>query len=382
MNNRPYLGPAVSCFLDYARALAAMLVVLLHARLHVFGDMSMIRAANSGTEIPVSALQAFTGFGHEAVMMFFVMSGYLIGGKILNEAEIRRGFWGRYYLDRMTRIWIVAIPAILLSVVFAYLSLSLFSASYNTRSSDCAPTVGTVLGNLLFLHKVVVPVVCSNGAYWSIANEVFYYFVFPLIFIALLASRPFLSKLICATLALALLAYATFEPFGEGSILLYFPAWLLGAALAQTGLGALKNKVMWGLTLGGAVLALAFYPSKVLIADYLVVYAFAAAIWFARDGLPVRVRPASWVISIGKRAAAFSYSLYLFHLPVMNLLRAVFTHALEMPLARGELSVENFWIFVAFVLIAYVASYFAFLLFESRTTALRDAIAGRFFSRG
>lgn len=99
MNKKPYLGAAISCFLDYARAFAALLVVVLHARLQVFGDMRTIRDANPGDNAASSALQLFTGHGHQAVMMFFVMSGYLIGGKILNEVHAGKAFWLRYYVD-------------------------------------------------------------------------------------------------------------------------------------------------------------------------------------------------------------------------------------------------------------------------------------------
>ena len=95
--------------LDLVRGLAALLVLAGHLRAYVF--QSYGEASQMGV-----ALKAFyfaTGLGHEAVIIFFALSGFLVGGKALQDLLARRFSWSRYLLRRLTRLWIVIVPALL-----------------------------------------------------------------------------------------------------------------------------------------------------------------------------------------------------------------------------------------------------------------------------
>ena len=100
--------------LDLVRGLAALLVLAGHLRAYVFQSY--------GEALQMSvALKVFyfaTGLGHAAVIIFFALSGFLVGGRALQDLRARRFSWSRYLLRRLTRLWIVIVPALLLTMLF------------------------------------------------------------------------------------------------------------------------------------------------------------------------------------------------------------------------------------------------------------------------
>ncbi|MDQ0917493.1 acyltransferase family protein [Paenibacillus sp. V4I5] len=64
--------------------------------------------------------------GSQAVMVFFVLSGYFISSSILKAISENRWSWSDYLLRRVTRLWIVLLPALLLTYVIAKIQLGLF----------------------------------------------------------------------------------------------------------------------------------------------------------------------------------------------------------------------------------------------------------------
>ena len=49
-------------------------------------------------------LSSFGGFGFHGVVLFFVISGYLIT-RILFETKVNNQYFGRFYINRIFRIW-------------------------------------------------------------------------------------------------------------------------------------------------------------------------------------------------------------------------------------------------------------------------------------
>ena len=129
--------------------------------------------------LPVQAFFFMTGLGHEAVIGFFVLSGVLIAGRFVDQPPRALGEHANYLLDRLTRIWIVALPALLFSVLIAHFSLRAFGDFQTSLKVNCPPGPLDLVVNALFLHKAFFPTLCSNGPYWSIHNEVFYYLLLP-----------------------------------------------------------------------------------------------------------------------------------------------------------------------------------------------------------
>lgn len=71
-------------WLDLIRFIAAFLVVAVHVRCEFFNTYSLLdhNSQNYFTQV----FFFLNSFGGQAVIIFFVLSGFLVGGKILSES--------------------------------------------------------------------------------------------------------------------------------------------------------------------------------------------------------------------------------------------------------------------------------------------------------
>ena len=187
--------------LDFLRGLAALLVLASHLRAYTFKSFGELEHTDALT----SAFYFITGLGHQAVIVFFALSGFLVGGKAFENIVSGRFEWSRYILRRLTRLWIVIIPALFLTLMFDSLGSRLshgngYDGSYYGIYSQgpSAPrgvddSLISFLGNLAFLQTIYVPTFGSNGPMWSLANEFWYYIIFPM------AAWAFLSHMAAVT---------------------------------------------------------------------------------------------------------------------------------------------------------------------------------------
>src|SRR4051794_23055027 len=100
--------------LDLLRAGAAIAVLLTHARGFSFVEYGALPAAQH-----TLAIQAFflaTRIAYEAVLVFFVLSGALVGGQIVRRTIAGQFSLEGYALDRVTRIFVPLVPAYLLAL--------------------------------------------------------------------------------------------------------------------------------------------------------------------------------------------------------------------------------------------------------------------------
>jgi peptidoglycan/LPS O-acetylase OafA/YrhL len=94
------ISPRLSTYLDLLRFAAAMIVLLSHLAYTRFTDGAYL------------AIREFN-LGSDAVVVFFVLSGFVIA----HTAKAKDGTIGQYFFNRATRIYSVAIPAILLTFI-------------------------------------------------------------------------------------------------------------------------------------------------------------------------------------------------------------------------------------------------------------------------
>src|ERR1700760_4355536 len=99
-----------SVHLDALRGFAAIGVCLSHLRDFFFQDYSQVPHHN----LLLAASYVATGLGHQWVIAFFVLSGYLVGGSVLRSMNLDRWAWRGYLLNRMTRLNTGLIPALAL----------------------------------------------------------------------------------------------------------------------------------------------------------------------------------------------------------------------------------------------------------------------------
>src|SRR3954454_24406268 len=104
LSKRPSSVPSFSIHLDAMRGFAALVVFLGHARFMFIGYASQAKAAATAVATRVSAAPEAITWGHEAVVVFFVLSGYLVGGSVLRDIKLQRWSWQKYLTLRLTRL--------------------------------------------------------------------------------------------------------------------------------------------------------------------------------------------------------------------------------------------------------------------------------------
>ncbi len=149
--------------LDGIRALAAFIVIVFHIdeSLNLFGLSSL------GTHR--------TGRAHLGVILFFVLSGYLITYLLLTEKKkFGRIDITKFYMRRILRIW--PIYYIVLAVSFFLLSINLVGANTNIflTSIFYSLFLSNVAFSLGFSLLTIAPL-------WSVAVEEQFYFFWPLL---------------------------------------------------------------------------------------------------------------------------------------------------------------------------------------------------------
>jgi peptidoglycan/LPS O-acetylase OafA/YrhL len=318
-----------------------------------------------------------TGLGHQAVVVFFVLSGYLVGGSVLKELmETGRIHLGQYSVSRIVRIHSVLLPALLLGGLWDYLGTNWLHASAIYSHShfpyvlfwDVGANLNaqTFLGNVACLHTIFVPVFGSNGPLWSLANEFWYYFLFPAALLTFWGGIPLAMRVIglCATVFLLWLL--------GGSMLLGFLIWLAGV-----GVRVLPARLAPKWPLAGAI--------------------FLATLLFIKSPLPGRLGFTAlgddivalgfcvWLLSIthyppsagkafsilGKHCAGFSYTLYACHFPLLVFFAALVTTHMGANLPLSATSMETWAYYVSFIAAATVFCWGLSLVTEQQYHRLR-----------
>lgn len=284
-------------WLDLLRWLAAIVVVLTHARHSVFQDYAALSVESRN--LLVALFFSLTRLGHEAVIVFFVLSGYLVGGK--GFERILAGSFSPYLyaVDRMTRIWIPLLPALLLSA---------FLATEPAR-------LDVWIGNMVGLQGIFVPVFGGNGPLWSLAYEVWFYLL--IYACGRLTSNPSMDIPALVLLVLISLIFTKLR-------VQYLACWLIGALFyirphSLSNFSGLMLAMVVGLS---SIVALQFASGgSMQLDDRLALFYPAFEIALAvGTGIAcvtfVRLKPRR-VLGVVAPLAAFSYTLYLTHFPVL-----------------------------------------------------------------
>lgn len=297
------------------RALAALSVLLAHT---------------VGPVLPGLAKYAFTGI--PAVFAFFVISGFCIHTPFVNARLPVAAF----LLARLVRIGIPTLTAFSIARMLGILP-------YN------------------FVDGFIL---------WSVVCELWYYALYPLFLVV--SRRIGWWPMIVASIVAA---YAMMLSIGSdqyGNIHVYgpwlnwiagLPAWLLGAALAQS-LGSnrpkLSNVWLWRGVVACTASALYWATLNSAAGAYLTmnIFAFLVVGWMLAEIQNARGR--NWLDWVGR----WSFSMYLFHIIAANMLESIGNTAL---IVAGALAL----CYLFFLLVekpAHGASRYVFRLLESLTS--------------
>ena len=118
--------------LDLVRGLAALEVMLSHLRGGNWVEFGALPPSQQ--TIAVKIFFFGTRLGHEAVMIFFVLSGFLVGGNLVSRIRQGRFKISDYAIDRGTRISIPLVAACVLTLVINDIA---FGAPMASRPWEC-----------------------------------------------------------------------------------------------------------------------------------------------------------------------------------------------------------------------------------------------------
>jgi peptidoglycan/LPS O-acetylase OafA/YrhL len=357
--------------LDLLRWGSACLVAVGHLRNLLFVDYGDLYA-------PSLQLRLFyfaTGFGNEAVIVFFVISGYLVGGKLALEGAAP-GTLINYFVHRFSRIYIVLLPALALTFALDVAGASLpggvvlyqkggWSSALYFASAD-RHSLATLLCNALNLQDAYCETFGSNGPLWSLAYEWFYYITFPFLLMLVSNLRRNLLGLqngVLCTIAIAAIIFCF------SSYVIYYPIWLAGA-IAR--LVVTRVRLHWIGSFGGVAILILVMAVSRLHPSLVMHYAIGIVLSLILANLTAagsRLRGPKF----HQFMASFSYSLYVVHLPLM-----VFTMATLLSLgvitSRSVADSKTFGLFLIMISVVYILSWCFSVVTERNTNALRQFI--------
>lgn len=349
-----------SPWLDVARAFAAWVVCFAHARSFFMVDYAQSNAGALG-----GVFYLVTGLHHQAVMVFFVLSGYFVGGALAREVKSGSVDARRYAIKRTARLWVVLIPALLLTLLWDSLGTTVagpsgYSGAFGEilASGPREPvdlSLATFFGNTFFLQDIAVPVFGSNGPLWSLAYEGWYYLLAILAAQVVVGST--IARALCGTtLVVALMFLAIWQP----AVLLLGCNWLFGVVIHQW--RKTPRGISWRVgTLGlFGVTLIASRFGWPIGHDLLVGASFALVLsWLAAASMPIGGK-------VAFVCADFSYTLYLTHYPLLAFLFFAFAGGAQ--LAFNVASVSEL---VALLSLCLAYAWLVWWLFERNTAKVR-----------
>lgn len=301
------MNKGFSIYLDFVRFAAACLVYIYHSSQRFL------------VQDPLPA----SNYGHSSVIVFFVLSGYVIS----YVSSTKENDWIDYASSRISRIYSVAVPAVLLTLVLDFFGRQFYPEIYQYPFDKF---IVRIAASLLVANEIwfVSITTFSNVPYWSICYEMWYYMAFGILI--------FLPRWIAAPLLIGLALLL------GPKILVLAPVWAAGVVLQRwRALHNINQITGWVLMIGSAIGIVAFHAygvesfvtkrmkdflgpdlhtemtfSKYFLSDYLL----GALVVLNFAGMrKICERIGSWFIvfeSPIRLLASYTLTLYLLHQPL------------------------------------------------------------------
>lgn len=278
----------------------------------------------------------FAVAGSESVMLFFVLSGFVLSLPFYSNQQPK---YGQYIIKRTCRIYIPYIVAIFLAILLEQImykgSIPALTQWFNINWSSPV-TKGVIIKHLLLIDSFMSNI---NNVVWSLVHEMRISIVFPIIMVILLRLNWKQSIFFCFALSVASVIYvgntkAHFFGTEFYSTFHYSSLFIFGALLAKyrnniiEWLQNLDLKLKGLLFILGIIMFLYAHPSFVLNIVYPSINPYYRTVldsWFIAAGACILIAFAispgvfskllnhKFVVYLGK----ISYSLYLCHLAIL-----------------------------------------------------------------
>lgn len=299
---RPKIGAGASAALDALRLAAALVVVVFHA-------------SSQWTTAYPATHAALGKASHAAVVVFFVISGYVIAFTTAGSPRSAR----QYAVARLSRLYAVLVPALLLTAAVEYLvvrSDAALTARYVHEHSGVRYLLTALFCNEVGFFSAGPPL---NSPLWSLSYEFWYYVLFGIWHYGRGRRGAWLwlaaAGLVAGPKVLLLLPIWL---MGVGAYLWAKPAWVANYSWLWTGgwLTLASAAVVFLPALPVAVGAKPLFMAGQFATDWVVGALFGLAVW----SLPAGSRPARPVGGSALRTAAdLSFPVYALHFPLLVL---------------------------------------------------------------
>ncbi len=306
--------------LDLLRTIAILIVVLEHSLPLVSDQFTLLKHL----ALP------------DGVDLFFVLSGFLIGGKLISGIEDKQNFSFKQLGTFLRRRWWRTLPNYFLFLILNILLVH-FALIKGTLNSY-------LLSYFCFLQNVFKPVDFLFWESWSLAVEEWFYLLFPFLLFVLFKFRSsvwsikkalLLSIVLFLILPLLYRVYSLYFLSSHQNWDLYYRK-LVSTRLDAMGFGLLaaysKQYMPFLWNYGKAVWFLAGCLGLFLLTHFSIAlqeqYVFSRTLYFSLSALlvmlllpyldtlshePFALKPFAFISRI-------SYSMYLLHLPVYQLM--------------------------------------------------------------
>jgi peptidoglycan/LPS O-acetylase OafA/YrhL len=310
------------------RGLAALMVVLYHARAEFWIGIGNSWAANGATLDPGTLIGYASyplSYGWFGVQVFFLLSGYCIHRRLAYQLAADPDVvinWCRFFIRRFLRIYPVYISALVLTALIDGIYLSQGGAI----GSNGAFSWSAFLSSILTLQGFFEPMFGTNTVFWTLSIEVHLYLFYPLIFsfnrnagagaailLSFIASAAYIGLFL-------IFDWSRYFPYAHGGGPVFLPfvfMWAAGAYLADAEAGRAHRPggILWFCVwitalVGGFVVHV--LTNEVVSALPLAVGATGLVLWAMQMSLrfpAISARilpPLAWL-------GACSYSLYATH---------------------------------------------------------------------
>ena len=323
--------------LDALRGFAALYVMIGHARWLLWEGFSTGYQLHPDSynfiEKTIAVFFLLFRFGREFVILFFLLSGYLIF-----QSSMRNGMFASlrpYAVRRIRRIYPPLVVALLVTLAVDTAGMHLFLPIYFGEhpyqliaaniSVNHSPRI--FFENLVGLMTYAAPAYGTNSPLWSLGLEIWFYLIFGFLGFMLRSSGRVLSAaVLLGLLGLYLNGNEMFLPYSI--VMSGFGIWCLGALLAfgiqrnQSSKAAGLFFCCLGFGLPGYLVfkASAPFPAVLFalerIGDWISGLGFMGIVGYFLLW-PWEKSMFRYPISFLEKAAPFSYTLYLVHFPLL-----------------------------------------------------------------
>ena len=229
--------------LDALRGFLALYVLLGHCRWLLWAGNTEwnLYAHNLWANLIVYA-SASLRYGHEAVMIFFVLSGFFIHLRISKQLAVNKAFEFNlvsFFRRRCHRLAPPYFFALALTVICDLIGNYFYPTLYQGLTGDPLLdqnfqvkefSLASIIPALFMLPTSLGKDFGSNDPLWSLAYEVIYYIVYPLwICVRRIGILPAYSLGIGVAIAAGVFSNDSFV----SQVLIHYPIWLAGALISE-----------------------------------------------------------------------------------------------------------------------------------------------------